>query len=107
MPTTRAQFRGSGFLSLFRTPKEVRTLLLFSSFAPVSLFFHFPFFIFFRFSSEDSQFYIGLPVEIIRPVLETLRKGEFPQLRSLEVELTPVQIVQARELNPFILSLIL
>jgi len=46
---------------------------------------------------EDSQFYIGLPIDIIKPVLETLRADKFPELRSLEVELAPVQIVQARE----------
>tara|TARA_R110002050_G_scaffold241814_3_gene378180 strand:+ start:1037 stop:1723 length:687 start_codon:yes stop_codon:yes gene_type:complete len=43
------------------------------------------------------EFFFGLPVSYIRPAVALLREGQSPeQLRSLEVELWPISIAQAR-----------
>ncbi|CAG8534660.1 5821_t:CDS:10 [Paraglomus occultum] len=50
-------------------------------------------------SGHDNEYHLGLHIHTILPVLEPLRRGESPMLRSLNIELTPVQIAQARHMG--------
>ncbi|ODA77720.1 hypothetical protein RJ55_06322 [Drechmeria coniospora] len=47
-------------------------------------------------SQRDEEYYLGLGTPTLLPVLETIQRGEVPQLRILSVELRSVQMSQAR-----------
>ena len=50
-------------------------------------------------SKQRSEFFIGLPIDIVSPILKSLRNGETPKLYTLEAELTYTQIAHARTLG--------
>ncbi|KAJ3314072.1 hypothetical protein HDV04_001103 [Boothiomyces sp. JEL0838] len=48
---------------------------------------------------KTTDFYMGLDVAIIKPILKELQNGKLPQMYWLEAELTYIQIAQARVLG--------
>ncbi|ORX89660.1 trypsin-like serine protease [Basidiobolus meristosporus CBS 931.73] len=50
-------------------------------------------------SNHDNEYYLGLNINTVLPVLEPLCKGVKPDLRFINIELMPVQIVQARHMG--------
>ncbi|RUS28660.1 PDZ-like domain-containing protein, partial [Jimgerdemannia flammicorona] len=46
-------------------------------------------------SGHDNEYHLGLHIHTVLPVLTALQKDEVPSLRSLNVELMPVQMAQA------------
>lgn len=46
-------------------------------------------------SGHDNEYHLGLHIHTALPVLSALQRGEDPGLRSLNVELMPVQMAQA------------
>ncbi|KAK9767228.1 hypothetical protein K7432_003110 [Basidiobolus ranarum] len=50
-------------------------------------------------SGHDNEYYLGLNIKTVLPVVEPLCKGLKPNLRFINIELMPVQIVQARHMG--------
>ncbi|KAJ1978381.1 hypothetical protein H4R35_001935 [Dimargaris xerosporica] len=48
---------------------------------------------------DDREYYIGLGIQAVMPVVEPMLRGELPQLRLLDVELGPLLISQARQMG--------
>ncbi|KAK7418369.1 hypothetical protein QQX98_003989 [Neonectria punicea] len=46
-------------------------------------------------SQRDEEYYLGLSTKTLLPVIETIQKGEIPQLRILSVEFRAIQMSQA------------
>lgn len=46
-----------------------------------------------------NEFYLGMPIEVVLPVVEALKRGERPIMKGLEVELTYAQVAHARILG--------
>ncbi|RIA99361.1 trypsin-like cysteine/serine peptidase domain-containing protein [Glomus cerebriforme] len=49
--------------------------------------------------NKDITFMSGLPISLVKPVLEPLKRGEFPKLRGLDVEFWTMRIAAARALG--------
>ncbi|KAK9694964.1 hypothetical protein K7432_013217 [Basidiobolus ranarum] len=50
-------------------------------------------------NGHDNEYYFGLNINTVLPVMESLCNGLKPNLRFLNIELMPVQIVQARHMG--------
>ncbi|KAJ3189095.1 serine protease [Gaertneriomyces sp. JEL0708] len=46
-----------------------------------------------------NEFYLGMPIDVVIPVIESLKRGIVPELHGLEVELTYAQVAHARLLG--------
>ena len=47
----------------------------------------------------DNEYYLGLHIQVALPLIEALRREETPQLRNLNVEFVPAQLVQIRQMG--------
>ncbi|KAG0260597.1 hypothetical protein DFQ27_003445 [Actinomortierella ambigua] len=50
-------------------------------------------------SNRDNEYHLGLHISTILPILEPMRMGQTPELRSLNIEVMPVQMSQARQMG--------
>ncbi|KAF9306586.1 hypothetical protein BGZ74_004949 [Mortierella antarctica] len=50
-------------------------------------------------SGSDTEYHLSLAISTILPVLRPLQQGLYPQLRSLNIELTPVLMSKARDMG--------
>ncbi|KAF9953667.1 hypothetical protein BGZ72_005245 [Mortierella alpina] len=50
-------------------------------------------------SGRDNEYHLGLHISTILPILQPLQEGLYPNLRSLNVEVMPVQMAQARHMG--------
>ncbi|KAJ3155751.1 hypothetical protein HDU86_004220 [Geranomyces michiganensis] len=47
----------------------------------------------------DNEYHLGIEIDSVLAVLKTLQKGEVPRLRGLALEVTPLQMSQARNMG--------
>lgn len=50
-------------------------------------------------SGRDNEYYLGLHISTIMPVLQPMQEGLYPKLRNLNIEVMPVQMAQARHMG--------
>ncbi|KAF9935203.1 hypothetical protein FBU30_006288 [Linnemannia zychae] len=50
-------------------------------------------------SGRDNEYYLGLHISTIMPVLQPMQQGLYPKLRNLNIEVMPVQMAQARHMG--------
>ncbi|KAF9931437.1 hypothetical protein BGZ67_005303 [Mortierella alpina] len=50
-------------------------------------------------SGRDNEYHLGLHISTILPILQPMQAGLYPTLRSLNVEVMPVQMAQARHMG--------
>ncbi|KAI9105394.1 trypsin-like cysteine/serine peptidase domain-containing protein [Phlyctochytrium arcticum] len=50
-------------------------------------------------NGHDTEYHLGIGIDSVKPVLKRLREGQSPKLRGLAVEITPVQMSQARHMG--------
>ncbi|KAF9964338.1 hypothetical protein BGZ70_006599 [Mortierella alpina] len=50
-------------------------------------------------SGRDNEYHLGLHISTILPILQPMQQGLYPKLRSLNVEVMPVQMAQARHMG--------
>ncbi|KAI8908791.1 trypsin-like cysteine/serine peptidase domain-containing protein [Powellomyces hirtus] len=48
---------------------------------------------------HDTEYHLGIGISAVEPILRKLREGGVPKLRGLAVEVTPVQMSQARHMG--------
>jgi len=51
------------------------------------------------YASQDGDFMCGLQISLVKPALEILKRGEFPELRGLNVEFWTMKMVKAKFLG--------